>query len=916
MTDMPDATGMTGMTGATPPTPSALLEARRLATVLCDLGAVALFMDRRRSIPVEMFVDGIAVIEGSLMIFALHPNHQRRHRVGELQPGCVVIGSLENIELVPTSQCEIVRIGREVLGKIAADSQTDQALRAGIASTLIACGSSLSPKANRAAACKRCADELSRRGTAVVESSLARHMRRLVNTASASLGFEERLKSMVATKTGPAWRVLPDNRLPPVVRACTQIAVHMGCEAATIPVRIPRDATRKPEQTFAHVAGLGIRPVFLDPGWWRAEIGSLLAFRSEDQAPVAILPTPAGLVAFVHSAGATIGPIQVDEQFAKQLSGTASQFHPTLGAGTVTMAKFLRFTIRGSEMDFVKAFLIAGLAVLVNLTIPLATGLLVVSILPNGNRMGLVFLGLILLGTTVTSAACNFVVASFLLRAETRMDSRALGGILDRCLRMPVEAFRRFTSGDLAERIQSVGDIRSILSGSGISTIMAGIFSVLYLSIMLFVHVQAGIVGAGLLLIAVLVSVGISLGRAKLSTAELEGRGDLATVVLQYIGGIDTIRSASAEQFATVRWLERFKSIRSSAMKLHRIDRIFEVFSATFPLMCLMIFWAMFVNIAEPSSGQELVIDGVGSIAAYLVFNSAFVSALFSVLDFGARLGDLASLRSTLRRIAPILVSPTETAVDREVPGVLTGQIQIEDVRFAYPGSANEILSGVSLRIEAGESVAIVGPSGSGKSTLLQLILGLRFPSTGVVMFDGKALERLDLVSVRRQIGAVIQNTRIIPGTILDNIVGSTLFNKDDAQRAINEAGFGDEVDRMPMGMSTYVTDQTLSGGQLQKLMIARALVTRPKILVFDEATSALDEISQAQVVRSLEGLKATRIVVAHRLSTVRMADRIYVMEAGRVVQSGNFAQLISVEGAFKQLAERQMIDSIEPTES
>jgi ABC-type bacteriocin/lantibiotic exporter with double-glycine peptidase domain len=246
----------------------------------------------------------------------------------------------------------------------------------------------------------------------------------------------------------------------------------------------------------------------------------------------------------------------------------------------------------------------------------------------------------------------------------------------------------------------------------------------------------------------------------------------------------------------------------------------------------------------------------------------------------------------------------------REQPGSLSGQIKLVDVRFSYPGQASEALSAVNVSVEAGQCVAIVGPSGSGKSTLLQLLLGLRDPDSGVVLFDGKPLERLDLVAVRRQIGAVVQNTRIVPGSILDNIVGSTLFTAKDAERAIAAAGFEEEVSQMPMGVHTYVTDQTLSGGQVQKLMIARALVTQPKILVFDEATSALDEVSQAQVVASLEGLKATRLIVAHRLSTIRQADKIYVMQGGRVVQSGSFRDLVAKEGLFREMARRQMIDS------
>ena len=554
--------------------------------------------------------------------------------------------------------------------------------------------------------------------------------------------------------------------------------------------------------------------------------------------------------------------------------------------------------------------MISGLGSLVNLAIPIATGVLVASVLPSGNKMGLVFLGCILLGTTLTAAACGYVVSNLLLRAETRIASRALGGMLDRCLRMPTEVFRTFTSGDLADRILSVGDLQTILSGAAISAIMAGVFSVMYLAVMLYVNTTAALIGVGLLTVAVLFSVLLSAGRSQLSTVILEGQGKLSTMVLQFIGGIDTIRSASAEQFAMLRWINRFRGVRSATMRIRRLERIFDIFAMGFPLICLMIFWIFFLPTDSGGVPQLKQFGATERVAQYLVFNSAFVAALYSVLEFGERLGDLASLRSILRRIAPILAAPSERTANREQPGVLSGQIDIEDVRFSYPGTANEVLSGVTMHIAEGESIAIVGASGSGKSTLTQLILGMRQPSLGEIVFDGKALGRLDVVSVRRQIGAVIQNTRVIPGSILDNIVGSTLFTAKDAQVAIDAAGFGDEVAKMPMGVHTYVTDQTLSGGQVQKLMIARALVTRPRILIFDEATSALDEISQAQVVRSLERLKSTRIIVAHRLSTVRMVDKIYVMEAGRIVQSGNFTELVAVDGPFKEMARRQMIDA------
>ncbi|MSR69475.1 MAG: ATP-binding cassette domain-containing protein [Phycisphaerales bacterium] len=883
--------------------------AESIVALALDLGGESCYLDRRSQLQLTQCDELFVVVRGSVVLFARHRAGGRRHRIGVIQAGAAFAGPAAGIEAVAVSEAEFVRIRREPLARVVAQSPTEYALSAGIAATLAACGASVPPHADIATACAHCATTLARRGNATIETSFARHLRRLVSVATSRLAFPEELQSMLVDRPPGGRAHLPDTRLPPIVRACMQIAYDIGTDPSAIPTRIPRDNTRRPEQIYAHVAGLGIRPVFLDPGWWHSGVGSLLAFRAQDHAPVAIIPTPAGMVAYVHSGGATIGPVPVDAAFAAQLTATASQFHPTIAAHHASISQFLRFVVRGSERDFLYAFLVSGIASFVNLAIPLATGLLVTRVLPSNNGWSLFYLGCVLLGTTLSAAACGFVVSNLLLRAESRIASRALGGVLDRCLRMPTQTFRSFTSGDLADRIFSVGDIQTVISGAAISAIMAGVFSLMYVAVMLYVSTNAALIGCALLVVAVLWSVILSALRSRLSTTVLEGQGRLSTMALQFIGGIDTIRSAASEHYATLRWMGPFRETRLAAMRIRTLERLFDAFATGFPMVCLMIFWIVFLPVGVMGGVGLYGTAATDRIAQYLMFNAAFVAALYSVLEFGEHLGDLSAFRSTLRRIEPILSAPTERTSDREQPGVLDGKIDIDDVHFSYPGSANEVLRGVSMHIAAGESVAIVGGSGSGKSTLIQLILGMRRPTSGEVLFDGKALGRLDLVSVRRQIGAVVQNTRVVPGSILDNIVGSTMFTPVDAEAAIEAAGFGKEVGKMPMGVHTYVTDQTLSGGQVQKLMIARALVTRPRILIFDEATSALDEISQSQVVRSLEALQTTRVVVAHRLSTIRRADRIYVVELGRVVQSGNFAELMAVKGPFQEMAHRQLID-------
>ena len=311
------------------------------------LGGEEIYIDRRSHIDLGNLKDVIVIVKGSVVLFVRSSPEKRRHRIGIVSPGAVLVGLAPGVEIVPVTEAEVIQIPVLKVESLPVGSPFEVALCVGIGSTLAACGSALPANATLAIARSRCATELTRRGVSVIETSFARHMRRLVNVASARLAFPAELKSMIAQKSGDA-RELPDSRLPPVVRACMQIAQEIGCDVSTIPSRIPRDNTRRPEQIFAHVSGLGIRPVFLDPGWWNSGVGALLAFKADDQSAVAILPTAKGMMAYVHSAGATQGPIVVDKKFADQLSGTASQFHPTLSSNQSTLPKFLRFVIQDS----------------------------------------------------------------------------------------------------------------------------------------------------------------------------------------------------------------------------------------------------------------------------------------------------------------------------------------------------------------------------------------------------------------------------------------------------------------------------------------------------------------------------------------------------------------------------------------
>jgi ABC-type bacteriocin/lantibiotic exporter with double-glycine peptidase domain len=293
----------------------------------------------------------------------------------------------------------------------------------------------------------------------------------------------------------------------------------------------------------------------------------------------------------------------------------------------------------------------------------------------------------------------------------------------------------------------------------------------------------------------------------------------------------------------------------------------------------------------------------------FLAFVAAFSGSFNAILSTaGAVMGAL-SIVPQYRMAQPILQAVPEISVGRADPGALTGDIAFDRVVFGYHQGGPPVLEDLTFHVKAGEFVAFVGPSGTGKSTILRLLLGFETAHSGAVSYDGRDLKDLDVRAVRRQIGVVLQSGRLMPGDIYTNIVGCSSATRDDAWRACRMAGFEEDLKRMPMGMHTMVTDGggTLSGGQRQRLMISRAIVTSPRILFFDEASSALDNHTQATVSKSLKQLRATRILIAHRLSTIVDADRIYVLQRGRIVQGGAYSELMAQPGPFRELASRQL---------
>jgi len=378
--------------------------------------------------------------------------------------------------------------------------------------------------------------------------------------------------------------------------------------------------------------------------------------------------------------------------------------------------------------------------------------------------------------------------------------------------------------------------------------------------------------------------------------------GKLNNTLLQLILGVAKIRLAAAEDRAFARWATMFAKGRRHHLASQRLMAWQTALNGVLTLSGLLLFVLV---IGKTRENPNLI--AIGAFAALLVAFQRFSAGLTMMLQVGT---ELLAIQPQLERARPLLEAIPEISEEKTHPGQLSGAIEISHLSFRYHADGPLILDDISLEVAPGEFVALVGPSGSGKSTLLRVLLGFEEPEAGGILFDGQNLASLDAPALRRQMGVVMQNAQLMPRSLLDNIIGTSGCSLEDAWEAAAQVGLADDIRAMPMGMQTFILEGggALSGGQMQRLMIARAIVGRPKILLLDEATSALDNRTQAVVTESLDRLRVTRLVVAHRLSTIVNADRIYVFEGGRIVETGRFTDLMAANGSFARLAERQMV--------
>lgn len=646
---------------------------------------------------------------------------------------------------------------------------------------------------------------------------------------------------------------------------------------------------------FCRRAGIARRRIALEGvDWWRQDFGPVLAFRLGDNAPLALLPHRGGYHAVDPSTGAAQ---PLDAAAAAALARSAVMFFRRLPARPIGFLDLLRFGLGGTLPDRTRLFAFGLAGGLLGVATPFVTGLLVDAALPAADRGMLAQIVLMLVVVALAVAALGFCRGLAAMRLQTRLGNAAQAAVVDRLLHLPAPFFRDYEAGDLARRALAIDGMLLLLGNTAESAVFGWLFGLFSLFYLFFI--DARLAGLALALVVLELAWTLAFDYAALLQERRNARlgGEVASKVLQLLSGIAKLRACGAESRAFALWAGLYARQKTIALRVRRNAIVLATLDAGYGLVCsIALFAAVAWFVPDIAAGR------------FMAFSSAFGQFLGATLGLSAALTATLSIIPQYESARPLLAATPERQGGGSA-GRLSGAIDISKVSFRYQPDGPLVLDDVSIGVRPGEFIALVGPSGSGKSTLCRLLLGFEHPQAGAIHYDGQDLAGLDPVAVRRQLGVVLQNGRLMPGDIFTNIVGSAPLSQDDAWEAARMAGLDADIAAMPMGMHTLIAEGagTLSGGQKQRLLIARAVVRKPRILLFDEATSALDNRTQAIVADSLFRLNATRIVVAHRLSTVVGADRIYFMEGGRIVEQGSYEELMRLDGRFAAMARRQL---------
>ena len=667
------------------------------------------------------------------------------------------------------------------------------------------------------------------------------------------------------------------------------------------PVELPKNVKTHDDQLDYSLRPHGImrRNIELEAGWYKDSYGPVLAYLKEDGSPVALLPgNMSGYYYVDHKNG---GRVRINAKTAELFRREAFCFYKPLPQKSIGIQDLFLYMKNCLSFADVMLLVVATLAsTLVGMLMPRITQALTGPVLSGGKVSALVSVAVTIVCVAVASNLISSVTGLFNQRIRTKTSVNVEAALIMRILTLPAPFFRKYSAGELTKRVQSINMLCTVIMGIVFSTGLSSVFSLLYIK-QIFSFAPALVIPSMLtILISVLLTVSAAFVQIKISRRRMELDAEQSGMAYSMITGVQKIKLAGAEKRIFSKWMNLY----SESAKLTYNPPMFLKINSVLNLAVTLISTIVLYGAAAGS--------GVNP-SSYLAFNVAYGSLMGAFMSLAGIALQAANIKPILEMAEPFLKAEPEAADNKEMVTGISGSIELNNVYFRYGEDLPYIVNDMSLKIKAGEYVAIVGRTGCGKSTLMRLLLGFEQPERGAIYYDNKDMKNIDLCSLRRKIGSVTQNGGLFQGDIYSNIVISAPeLTLKDAWEAAEIAGIADDIRAMPMGMQTMISEGQggISGGQKQRIMIARAVAPKPKLLLFDEATSALDNKTQKQVSEALDKMGCTRIVIAHRLSTIRNCDRILFLENGRILEDGSYDELIAKGGRFAELVERQRLDT------
>ena len=660
-------------------------------------------------------------------------------------------------------------------------------------------------------------------------------------------------------------------------------------EKARLDASLPLSQQLKQIERQCHIR---TRYVYLDADWYTHCAIPMLVKTTEEQW-VTVIPGPSGSCVSIENGRKKA----ITRRNAARFTKDAICFYKRFPHRQITMGGLISFMVKCiSRRDGLTILAASLLTALSGLLLPWVNSFLFSNIVPAGETDGISAVAALMFSAVTTAAVLGMLQSLVLTNSMLRCSVYTQSAVFSRLLTLRPEFFKRIRSGELSEMLTQFSDLTNLISVQGIRSCIGIVLSLVYLIQIYHYAPQLlpWVVLSTALLVALMAGNGIL--NARWANGYTQALSKMSGFCYELFSGMEQVKMSGSEMRMLRRWSEYYLEVSKREDKPALLQYAPACYKAVQLLTAGVIFWF----------GAQLTASD------YIAFSAAYGAYLAASTGAPAMIQTIASFLASYLLIRPLLSGELEEDESGgKQPASFAGEITVSDLRFRYDPDAPYVLDGLSMHIRPGESVGIIGPSGCGKSTLIRLLLGLEKGESGSIYVDGIDMRELDLKYYRSKIGTVLQNTGLIAGDIYANITITKPNAKlEEVQWAVELAGLKETVASLPMGLHTPVSQEncTLSGGERQRVLIARAVLARPSILIFDEATSALDNITQANITRELNQLDCTKLIVAHRLSTIRACDRIVVMDQGEIVQSGRFEELERVPGLFQKLVSKQLI--------